>query len=361
MVKTTFSLVALLLLTAVPLAAQDIPAPKLKPSPTTDAHRDVIREGVALHEQGDYDGAIRKYQQVLSETPDDAGALYELGFALFAKGDYSKSLEVAMKGAQYESSMLAGFYTLIGNDFDQLKQPDKAIKAYQAGIKRFPDDSQLRFNLAITYISLNKSEDAKKSLKEAVRLDPNHPSSHLGLSQLYEAGGYKIPALLAFARFLVLEPNSRRSLAALRHFRQLMQSGVSVGSDKQINITLDTSEKKDEGDFSSIGLAMSLLGASRHLEENKNKTDMQLTAEWLDSFFAILAESKEEKKTSGFAWNYYRPYFVEMKRQNLVEPFCYLIHRSSNVPEVQRWLSQNNERVTQFLAWSKNYAWPKGQ
>ena len=342
---------------AAPTFAQDIPAPNRTAVPTTDAHRDVIREGVAFHDRGEYDNAIRKYQEVLAESPGDTMALYELGFSFFAKGDYTRSLETALAGAQYDSPHLSGFYVLIGNNYDQLRQPEKAVKAYQAGIKRFPDDGQLRYNIAVTYLTLNKSEDAKKNLKESVRLNPNHPSSHLGLGQLFQKEEYRIPALLAFARFLVLEPNSPRSLAALRTLRDLMQSGVRKDDGKNVTILLNPSEKKDEGDFSALSTMLALVGAGRHLQENKGKSEIQLSVEGLDTFLAILSESTGEKKGSGFAWNYYRPYFVEMKRRELVEPFCYLIHRSSNDPEVTAWLSKNAERVNQLIAWSKSYEW----
>lgn len=358
MLKKITLLVVATLLFSLLAVAQDIPAPKLTPVSTAEKHKEIMRAAIALHDRGDYDGAISRYQQVLAENPDDVAALYELGFSLFAKGDYQKSLATAYQGAQYRSRQLSGFYTLIGNNLDHLNDHEKAVKVYKAGLKLFPEDAQLHYNLAITYISLGQTDAAKQSLKEAVRLAPNHPSSHLGLSQLYSRDNYKVPALLALCRFLTLEANSRRSVAALQNLRELLQSGVRQGADgKQITIFMDTSTKTDEGDFNAVTLALSLLGASRNLEQNKGKTEMQLLADGFDTFFAILSETSADKKSSGFAWNYYRPYFVELKRRNLVEPFCYYIYQSSRSAEVSKWLSQNAERVEQFLNWSQNYPW----
>jgi hypothetical protein len=338
--------------------AQDIPAPKLTPVPQSEKHQQMLREAVALHDRGEYDGAISKYQQILSENPDDLLALYEMGFSFFAKGDYRKSMETAYKGAQYQSRFLSGFYVLIGNNFDHLNDHEKALKAYKAGIKLFPEDGQLYYNLAITYISLQKHEEAKQSLKDAVRFGPNHPSSHLGLSQLYARDNYKIPAMLALCRFLTLEARSRRAVAALQTLHEMTESGVSQGADgKNITITINPSAKTDEGDFNGASLALSLLSATRNLEKNKDKTEMQLLVDKFSIVFGVLAETSAEKKSSGFAWNYYRPYFAELKSRNLVEPFCYYIHQSANSAEVSKWLSQNAERVEQFLNWSQNYPW----
>ena len=345
---------------SIQINSQEIQSPKLTPAPTSAKHKQLIREGVQLHDQGDFQGAIRKYQEVLAENSDDVSALYELSFSLFANKDYKKSLETAYKGAQYRSDSLSRFYALIGNNLDHLNEPEKAIKAYKSGIKLFPDDAQLHFNLAVTYVGLNKFDDAKKSLKAAVASDPSHPSSHLGLGQLYQKDNYKIPALLAFNRFLVLEPRSPRSRPALQRVTDIIESGVGKSNDKkEITIFVDPSAKTDEGDFNTINLTLSLLSASKHLEKNKGKSDMQLTVEWFGSLFAILLEVDSDKKQSGFAWNYYRPYFIDMKRRNYVEPFCYYIYQSSGSAEVSKWLTENQGKLNEFLSWSKSYQWPK--
>src|ERR1041384_3213851 len=90
--------------------AQEIVAPKLEAKPTTEKHEPLIRDGIALHDKGNYDGAIAKYQEVLAENPDDALALYEISYSYSAKGDHQKSLDYAYKGAQYRSKHLVGFY-----------------------------------------------------------------------------------------------------------------------------------------------------------------------------------------------------------------------------------------------------------
>jgi tetratricopeptide (TPR) repeat protein len=350
---------ACLLFCFVQAFAQNIPAPSLTPVPTTETHAAIIREAISLHDLKDYGGAISKYQKVLAENPNDVLALYEMGYSYFARKDFNKSLETAYKGAQYKSNYLPGFYVLIGNDLDHLNEREKAIKAYKAGIKLFPEHAQLHFNLAVTYISLNKTEDAKKSLKEAVAAEPNHPGSHLGLSQVYGKDNYRIPALLALCRFLVVEPNSSRSVPALETLKGMTQGNVKTDDGKNITIFMDTSSKTDEGDFNSASLALSFMGAASHLEKNKDKTGAQLFVDSLVILFSALKES--EKKSSGFAWNYYRPYFAEMYSRDYVEPFCYYIQQTSKSDEVQNWLLRNHAKVEEFLRWSKDYHWSKGK
>lgn len=360
MVKAQSLIAIVLLLTSVGLAGQEIKPPKLTSAPQTDKHRDLLREAVRLHDKGNYVGAIAGYLEILRENPDDISALYELGFSYFAKGEYQKSLDIANKGAQYKSDLLAGFYTLMGNDLDHLGLGDKAIKVYKEGIKQFPRDVQLHYNLAIALAGAKKPDEAKKILKIALSINPDHPSSHFVLSQLYQNDNYKIPALLAGCRFLVLEPKTSRSAVALKMVDQILKGGAQQGKDpNNITIFMDPGGKTDEGDFNGLMGALSILSAARHLKENKDKTETDSFIRQLIALLQMMSETTSKQKSSGFAWDYYCPYFSEIANRRFAEPFAYYIAQSTKSDEVERWLTLNAERVREFLTWSKNYQWAK--
>ena len=360
MAKTRTLIAIILLLTSVGQAGQEIKPPTLTPAPQTDKHREMLQDAVRLHDKGNYDGAIAGYLEILKENPDDISALYELGFSYFANREYQKSLDIANKGARYKSNLLAGFYTLMGNDLDHLGQADKAIKVYNEGIKQFPGDVQLHYNLAIALAGAKKADEAKKSFKNALSINPDHPSSHFGLSRLYQEENYKIPALLAACRFLVLEPKTARSDTMLQMVDQITQGGVQKGKDpNNITIFMDPGGKTDEGDFNGLMGALSILGAARHLKENKDKTEIQAFIHQLTLLLEMMSESTAKQNSSGFAWDYYRPYFCEISNRKFVEPFCYYISQSAQSEEVERWLTLNAERVREFLTWSRSYQWTK--
>ncbi|MEW6127740.1 MAG: tetratricopeptide repeat protein [Acidobacteriota bacterium] len=361
MLKKFISLLVFYLVLSCLVFAQEIAPPKLEPKPTTEKHDALIRDGIALHDKGNFDGAIAKYQEVLTENSEDVLALYELGYSYFAKSDYKKSLEIAYKGTQYKSKYLVGFYVLIGNNLDNLNESEKAIKVYQSGLKLYPDNQLLHFNLAVTLLRLNKTDEGKKSLKNAMMADPNYRSSHYLLAQLYHKENYKIPAILAICRFLVVEPDSPRSASALQGLLSLLSEGATKGKDNQINIVINTDSKNDEGDFGALQGALAIMSAAKHLDESKKKSEVQLWVESLTLLLSLMDEAKDGKKQPGFAWNYYRPYFIEIRKRNFTEPFAYFILQSKQSPEVQKWLVQNYQKVNEFLAWSKSYQWYNGK
>ena len=354
--KLFLLLVAGLLFPATGLS-QGIPEPRLTPAAELDKHRDLMREAIAFDERRDFDPAIPRLQQILQENPGDVRAIYQLSYSHFGKEEYEKSLAVAYSGARYKSPHLSAFYLLIGNNLNRLEEYELAIRVYKQGKKSFPTDVQFPMNLAITFLNFGKPEEARKCLKESAALDPNYASSHLGLGQLYFSSGYKVQAVLALCRFLVLEPDSSRSAAALKTMQGIIQTGIGPAEESKIGIVIDATMRTDEGDFNAGNLALSMLAASPYLEKNKGKSEMTLTVENFSTLFAVLSEGK--KNQSGFAWNYYRPYFVEMKNRNYVEAFCNYIYHSGGSAEASNWVVQNGEKVSEFLNWSKSYQWRK--
>lgn len=355
---TAVTLTLFFALCSTAAAQQKLPDPKLTPALSTDRQAALIREGVSLHDKGDFDGAIRKYEEALAENPSNTHALYELGYAYSAKKDYKKSLEAAYRGAQYKSEELRHFYMLIGNDLDLLGNAAEAIEVYKKGLKLFPEEALLHFNLAIAYKNAGKPDEARKSAKAALLANPQHPSSHLVLAGLFYGGGYKTPAMLAAARFLTLESDTLRAAAALRILRETLTGGAKQGSKpNEISIMLDMSAKTDEGDFSAIDTVLGLTAAVG-LSEKEKKTDAERLVSQMEMLISMLDEKEEKKQQSSFAHRFYVPYFIEMKQKGHAEAFTYNALRGSNLPGVREWLEANSGRVMQFLIWSKNYKWP---
>ena len=359
MAKTILPAILLALLSFTQVVAQ-IDPPKLTSTPATDTQKQLIKEGIGLHDRGDYDGAIAKYEEVLRDNPNNDWALYELAYSYQMKKDYRKSLDIAYKGAQYKSDNLTGFHLLIGNNLDELGESKKAVEVYKKAIKLKPDVQLLYYNLAITYFRLNEMEEAKKNLKRAAFMDPNHASTHLVLTQLFNNQRHKTPALFAVMRFLVIEPRSRRSTNAYKVFSELMRGGVSPGkTPNNINILVDLGGNKEEGDFGALEMAIGLTKAAGVTEKNKDKSEAQLLVDQLSTYLAIVSEVDPKGDKSKFTWAYYIPYFIELKKKNYIEPFAYYISQTSNMSGVPEWLQANESRVNEFVSWSRNYQWAK--
>jgi len=85
-------------------------------------------------------------------------------------------------------------------------------------------------------------------------------------------------------------------------------------------------------------------------KKNKKKTEIELFQE---KFETVCSSLKEVKKDNyGFYWEYYAPYFIAMKDENLIETLSYLIlldiYRKRTFIQPFRSVNLSNDKPTKF-------------
>ncbi len=246
-------------------------APETTPPPRPDASVQagrLIDEGVALHDLKDYDGALAKYRQALELDPENTRALFETAYSLYEKKD------LAAAAAYAERSGLAPdpprqLPVMLGNIYDDLGDSKKAIATYRRGIAKDPNLFLLYFNLGTTYERLGNRNIARAAFENSASLEPRHASSHLYLARVYKAQGYRVPAILALTRFLLLEGSGPRAEGAVLWLDEMFEQGVELKADGSTNITVDPDRPKDEGDFTGPDMMVSLVQASKNLPRTR--------------------------------------------------------------------------------------------
>jgi tetratricopeptide (TPR) repeat protein len=299
---------------------------------------------------------------VLDENPWEVGALHELSFTYFVKKDYEAALRAARSGAQCKSPALAGFYMMIGSALDELGKGKEAIDTYKDAIKLNPDLGLLHYNLAVSLKRAGKHAEAKTSVQQALRRAPDHANSHALLGSLYQEMGYRVPAILAYSRLLVIEQESPRTVQVLTALNGLLGQGVQKKNDGNIQILIADASKsrQDEGDFMGVETMMSILLAADMiaLPGDKDKPK-ESPFEKLTSIYQGMGESLENSKPKGgFAAGYYAPYFAALVKAGHAAAFAAHAWRSAAVPGSQEWTQQNQSKADAFSAWSKAYRWP---
>ncbi len=360
--KKTLPIALILLIFALTSLGQKLAKPTLTSVKPTADQQKRINEGTSLHDAKKYDEAIAKYQSVLTESPDCTGAMYELAFSLYDKGDKEKALEVATKGAKYVSEELPLFYMMIANNLDDMGKPDEAVKIYKDGLKALEGDarfgryrSSLFYNLGLTYTRLKNYKDAKEALKSAVENNFQYPSPHYLLAVVFNGTRYKVPAFLAAARFITLEYNTQRTATSIDIITHILPPAAN-DSKGNITITLDMNGPKDEGDFGLFDLILGTIATVRG-DDDKGKSDNQMFIEGIGSVIEMLAEDKKLQKT--FVGKTYVPFMVELKKKGYLEVFgnTVLFLHDKN-PSAGKWIDANGDKMREFFDWAKSYSQP---
>ncbi|HLM03409.1 MAG TPA: tetratricopeptide repeat protein, partial [Pyrinomonadaceae bacterium] len=316
-------------------------------------------QGIRLNGQKKYDEAIKKFEQVLQENPTNDFALYELALSHYNKKDFPKALESAYKLVQYKGKIGLLGYGMIANILDDGGKPKEAIELYQKAIKQLDGDAayksevaNLYFNLGVTYVRQKQFTESREALKKAVQLDFNYPNSHYLLAEVFQGSKYKVPALLAAARFITTEINSPRSKRSVEIFAGNLNSAKKNGETGNISIFLDLNAPKDEGDFGMYELLLGTLTSVTN-KKDKNKTQEEIFAAAVDTLVGILEGDK--KLASTFVGKTYIPFMVDMKKAGYSKIFAYLVMQQQGNKEAEKWLIDQGQKTVDFINWEKTY------
>ena len=113
--------------------------------------------------------------------------------------------------------------------------------------------------------------------------------------------------------------------------------------------------KPKENSFTTTDLILTMDAALDYDKKNKEKTEVEQFIRKIEKVCASLNESR--KDNNGFYWNYYAPYFIEMKDKQLVETCAYIAFASSDNPDVSMWLKSHKPEIDNFYSWSKSFNW----
>lgn len=324
----------------------------------------IIRQGIDLHNRGYFEEAILKYDSVLSFDKSNYTALYEKSYTLMELKKYDASIALCKQilkehPAGKDNGLV---YVNYGTCMDMINKPQAAIDIYNEGIKKHPEQGMLYYNKAITCFNTNQRAKGIEATKYSVLANKYHPSSHNLLSLVHDQKN-KIYAIMAGVTFLIIEPQSERAKDVLKRVQDNLGANVKQTGDKAVSINLNASAlddkkgKKEPDNFKQIEMMMSFSQALHYSDEFKNMSAVQKTEKTLESIISSLALQQKDGK--GFSWDFYAPFFIDLKKEAHLETLSHVIYASANDSNNGKWLKQNKEKVDAFYAWFRKYPWPK--
>jgi Ca-activated chloride channel family protein len=168
-----------LLLTAWLLPARArLPSPKLlrrlRPQPAlslallamlvgacggADSLRERNAEANRLFAEGDFEGALTRYQDILAKRPDVLEISFNAGNALHRLESYERAIAETQRALPpKETELGAATYFALGNHFLQLQRLEEAYVAYRSALLLNPSDGDAKHNLELTLLLLGQPE-----------------------------------------------------------------------------------------------------------------------------------------------------------------------------------------------------------
>ncbi len=326
----------------------------------------LIEKGVKLHDNGLYDEAIMHYDSALVIDPQNVAAMGEKAMSLLA---FNKPQEAADLCAVIFENFLGSrnlefVYTTYGNALDAIGKPEESLEIYNKGLVEYPNNAHLHFNKGITLTGLDRYDEAQTSIEKAILLNPYHAGSQNALARILKTKKLDVMALMAFCRFMVIEPESIRAVANLPYIQSILKADVEKKGKKKktitinlnpIDVTEDDNGETRPNDFRTVSIMLSFSAALELDKKNKRKSEAELFQLKMESFCHTLAAAKADNY--GFYWDYYAPYFIAIEKANLLEPFSYIVYASSKSKSVTKWIRANRDKIDAFYDWDQQYDW----
>lgn len=316
--------------------------------------RAIVREGVELHDAGDYKGAMKKYKEVLKKEPNNLFALQEASNTALSLKEYKECIAYSNKliVSDHAEATMRGYMNK-GTAYDLMKDYKNSVEAYQEGIRKYPDEYLLYFNLGVTYLKAENLQKAKESLLESLYRNPEHASSNYMLGYADYLLQNRVRSMLALYYFLMLEPSSERSNFAFSILIEQMSKGVEKENDQKININI-ASDRDTSDPFSNVDFFLSILAASTFTEENQSKSNFDKFYSYANGLATYISESStKDGKHSPYVQLYVR-FLSELKNKDLLKTYCYNIS-GHFFDESNKWLKNNDAEVSKLYNWFNDY------
>jgi tetratricopeptide (TPR) repeat protein len=321
------------------------------------AAEQLVKAGIACHDKGDYETALKRYDEVLALDSMYKSALAEKAYTLLAMLRYEDAVRYCERviNAYRGDDILLGVYVTYGNALDGLHRTDQALQAYDEGIRQFPAYYQLYYNKGVACYAAQRYEEAIPCLQKAVMLDPDHASAHYALAATLDLQGQWGAALLARLRFLVLEPQGPRAASSLRLLRRQLQERPAANDSPQI-ATATASPLMDK-----VALSLSRKqGQWWHCCYKRSFTPDVLYGK-LEIVFATLQTEMKTQGARDFYARYYGAYFATLDADGHTRLLSFLLFEAAGNTAAEEWLSRHHAAVARFHQWSAGYTWPSGE
>lgn len=153
--------------------------------------------------QGDYQGAVREYENFLVKFPEDYMGLNNLGSIYEELCEYNKALKLLKKSIEIRDDYFLSHFNL-AVVYYRLGEREKAVSHYEIAKGLKPDHGNIYLNLSALYIAEGKLKDSRDILTEGLVHNPDMANLHYNLACTLLKLGQKKEALSSLRKAIGL-------------------------------------------------------------------------------------------------------------------------------------------------------------
>lgn len=311
----------------------------------------IATEAVKIMDEGKYDESIALLKKAMALDPDRIEYPYEIGYALYSQKKYKKAIKFLEKYIDHKN-VTQQHFQLIGNSYDYLKKPDKALETYKKGLEKFPKSGKLHLEQGIVEYLRENYDEAIKHWENGVEVDPTFSSNYYWLGKLFSRTEERIWAVHYAEVFINLERSSERTMEMSEILFNTYVDAIDISSDSTGGVSFSKTMTIDPtADFKipfqmSYGLVMSISMATDLGEGNKTISIgylNNLRQNFITNWFGEINKERQPNLLYDFHQTLYDKGFFEV--------YNYWILMKGNEDEFEKWYESNEEKFKEFANW----------
>ncbi len=301
----------------------------------------LIRQGVSLHDKGQYKEAIEIYKKVLEANPSSMPAIYEMSLSYLHLKNYDEALKYSTRviNANYQP-LLMDAYIVKSTALAETNKIDQSIQLLKDAVERCGDSYLLHFNLGLSYFNKQNNIGAIHHLRKAIEIDATHPSAFLLYAYALNDSGKWVQSFYAFHFFLFLEPNTERSKDAFNEMYEILMAKRSGDSNELLS-----EEGVDREAIYDIVQKM-------QPKSTDTKDQYKFFEDASKAIFLTLS-SQQNDTQGGLLWYFFVPTYDEIIGSGYFDAYCRYVS-VAYFSESLEWWNNNKERVDNFIEWFEN-------
>jgi len=305
----------------------------------------IINKGIELHDAKKYNEAILEFKKINRNDSNYVLAAVELVNTYIADGKDSLALELCNNLLGFPSSYLPGIIAFKANALDNLKRSSEAEKVYQEGMARYPLNQSYTYEMGILKLRQEKYKESQDWFIKSLEVNPYNANTHFQLGFLAAKQGKMIQAMLAWQFYLIINNGSERAQVIISALEKMSQNEYDFGN------VVKVSELDNVDDFSEV----ETLVKSKVALSSKYKSETKLKFNFTKQIQLIMEKMVVDKNDQGFFMQFYAPFFNEIYKNKLLEPYTYSILAGVGNSDVNAWVKKNDSKIEQFSNWAVSY------
>lgn len=316
------------------------------------------REAIRIMDEGKIDESIGLLEQAQALDPDHFVYPYEIAYAYYLKKNYETSLNLSRPLLKHKDAN-DRIYQMVGNTYDLLEQPEKALETYADGLKKFPTSGKLYLESGIVENLRGNYNEAVNHWEKGIKVDPNFSSNYYWLCKIFSSTDERIWALMYGEIFMLLEPGSKRTEEISKLLYDIYRNTYVVKSDStgefqltKMGFQIVINSKKDlkkmkgpilpfEGTYATV---FTLAALDFHKGIDLHSINRARTS-FINTWF-----TKHHKEYGNRLFEYQKT----MQDNNVFEAFNYWMLSQGDPNAFDAWYADNKNSFELFAKWMKS-------